>query len=201
MGIKSEQGDLEALKDFNWQGGIKAFLQLGSITLPEEQNEDAYEFMDDLPFTHFGIPIIKKFLDISENLIESSAISDEKNYIEVTNKVIDIIDRAIYLKLVEKEEYPSDIANDKGVKLYHYSLNSNGVDTALRLQEHDDSEKRHVTLTRISMVSLFVSFIAVSVPGFSAYLLHERGENNKVVTPPVVISIYEPTQTSETKNN
>lgn len=197
MAIKNEQGDLEALKDFNWQGGVKAFLQLGNITLPEEQNEVAYKFMADLPFTHFGLPIIKTFLKISEDLKKSPIISNEEDYIEVTNKVIDIIDRAIYLELVEKDEYPSNVAEDKGVKLNKYSLNSKGVDTALRLQEHDDSEKRHVTLTRISMASLFVSFIAVSVAGFSAYLLHERVENNKVVTPPVVTSILEPTETKK----
>ncbi len=136
------------LNDWNWQGGVLAILQLGDMILPDKHDEDSFGFLSNCPFANIGLPKIKEFLMISGYPVEEVVISDYADYILAVGKVNDIIDRAFTFGLVDKCSFPNSKAEN--IKLTCCFLTKEGIETALKIQEHRDNERRFTQQLNIS---------------------------------------------------
>ncbi len=195
--------------DSNWQGVLKyMFKNAPAVSMPHEgfygEKETEYvKMLSHFFFIMSDIGLLKEYekdieRKISKGVYQENGVNDDDAL-----KSINHISSQIFEKLVL---YGYVVSDDKTVfettvNYTEYKITEKGIDVALRLQEHDDSEKRHVTVTKISKFSLVFSVIAVALAGFSAYVSNERLKNDKAEITNVVKSVSEPTKKVATKNN
>lgn len=103
--------------------------------------------------------------------------------LQVTKKAIRIIDALEALKLITKgQEIASGLYdNIAPTPCIIYSITPSGLETALKLQEHDDADRRFSKQGKISLISTVISVVAligVFSNSYFSYKRFERIENN-----------------------
>jgi hypothetical protein len=199
--------ELDKKIDSNWQVVlIYMFKNTAIVSIPYEgfygSKETEYvKMFSHLFFIMSDIGLSNEFdKDVDRKMLNSQYPVNE-NIESIALKSVENISRQIFAKLdlfgyvtsVDKTIFGTTVGYTE------YKITEKGIDIALRLQEHNDSEKRHITITKISRFSLVFSLVAVILAGVSAYLSYERLENYKVANPPkvkvAITKVTEPTKT------
>lgn len=85
-----------------------------------------------------------------------------------------ILKRAHSLDLAEIEENQHELENGQNLTMLRYTLNSKGLDCVLRLEEMENNQRRHNKTLGLTKCALLISFLAMLISLFSAFLTYEK---------------------------
>tara|TARA_R110002167_G_scaffold346819_1_gene557596 strand:+ start:517 stop:1143 length:627 start_codon:yes stop_codon:yes gene_type:complete len=172
VGRKNNADVVGVLEDLNWKGAIKALITMGEITLPDFPDSGTFELMKNHPFHGDGLGKMKEFLKLIYTNSPPLVIDDEADFWDAVGALLAAMHRAIELKLVVTS--PDVIfAKDKGL-FERYSLTEKGLSVALKLQEHEDNERRHNTTASNSNRAFWISVVALVFAAGSMWMSYKR---------------------------
>ncbi|MDK1289772.1 hypothetical protein [Pseudoalteromonas umbrosa] len=145
-----------------WKEAISTLFDRGNVVVPQTQISDAiYETIKaDVLLVQLVVEEPLSFLkacniDVKKTNCERAYLSSVYHHIHV------VMDRAASLELVNIEEKsPKDIKDDTYLA-YKYTLTSKGLETVLKLQEHEDNKRRHEASLSQSRKAFVVSVLAL----------------------------------------
>lgn len=176
--------NIEIMINRQWKSSLKSLYELGALTVTSDESNEAIEYL----FKRF--PELGKklslFMNSNKLKIEGDIFKDRTVHETIILAAQTLIKRLDELSLVQKRK--SGAYNVVGVSstlhgapIYVYSLNERGLDTVLKLIEHDDNNERFNTQMRISnhlkinsTISVAVSIIALCIAMYGAALSFKR---------------------------
>ena len=171
-------------KEYYWKSTVIVLLDLEYVILPKDFTVSSLaEFRINVDIK--GIPRSSRISDVeyfleraSVNDPNDSNISNEKrSEIETLQQAIVILDSLCEIHLAKKIE----IKSEQDFILFKYCLTEQGVDIALKLQEHNDNKERFEiqnnissTMKRNSNIALVLSVLLFPCVLAGIYISYER---------------------------
>ncbi|PKH85868.1 hypothetical protein [Colwellia sp. Bg11-28] len=171
---------------------LLAFLDTGSVIVATSpaaniRNITHAGVSEDNIFEHLSL-----FLKRTKINIEIPTYLANTESLQVTKKTIRIIDALESLKLITKgQEMTSGLYdNIQPTPCIIYSITPSGLEAALKLQEHDDAEKRYKEQGTRNTISICISIFALLAVFLNSYFSYERLNRLEEVIKPQKI-LYE----------
>jgi hypothetical protein len=171
------------------KGSLLAFLETGTVTLATSPLANIRKIThsrvsEDNLFEHLT-SFVKKTkinIDIPDYLANTESL-------QITKKACRILDDLENLNLVTKSEEVASGLCDKIIPTpcISYSITPSGLETALKLQEHDDAEKRFSKQGNMNFISMFISIVALMGVLSNSYFSYKRLERLEVVAHPKTV--------------
>lgn len=166
-----------------WKDSLKSLYELGSLSITSGFGEEAVAFLFDSG-SDLGAKLSFFISSCKLDLTELSYEDLSKQQFEIYT-VHELIRRLSELELVKKRESGSytviDGPRTHGEPICEYTLSEKGLDTVLKLIEHDDNKERFITQTNISRllkrnsnISVGVSILAFCVAVYGTSLSFKR---------------------------
>lgn len=166
-----------------WKDSLKALYSFGVLSITEDENQPSINYLFKKN-PELGLKLELFVTSNKLNLTGEAFANFTKNQttILIAQTLMVRLEELGLIKITKYKKYSSDeqsIFIDKSV--LEYSLNEKGLDTVLKLIEHDDNKERFEIQTRISThlkrnsnISVGVSVLAFCVAVYGATLSFKR---------------------------
>ena len=161
--------------DYPWKLAIKALFNRGDIIVPHHDMNDTIlkAIKQDCVLSQVVINKPLSFLKFCN--IEVKDNPNEVAYLKSVYYQLHLtLDRAASLDLVEIEEKKPKASDGTNYSAYRYTLTSKGLDVVIKLQEHEDNEKRYTASLTLSKRAFIVSLVAVFAATISTVFNYYR---------------------------
>tara|TARA_R110000868_G_scaffold17494_4_gene76666 strand:- start:2552 stop:3073 length:522 start_codon:yes stop_codon:yes gene_type:complete len=153
-----------SIEDYHWQAAIDSLLFSGDIYIPRTKvNEEIVEVIEsNILLTQILIDKPCSFIKRCNILVKDNS-DKTKHLSQIYHKIYVTLNRAQNLGLVEVSENKESVDGDSELFVDRYSLTREGLQTALKFQEHNDNKARYEQTKSIMIGSLGVSFCSLIV--------------------------------------
>ena len=163
-------------RNLNWRGAIKGVLHLGDIHFPDKLTPLGFDELIKTPAYRHNLTFLEDFLVFcNDPILSTKSRKNTFNYYEnVVVRVRETLKVAKSLELVEIKEYETSNFDGCGFTMMYCQLTAKGLETALKLQEHNDNERRFNTMQNHSKNSFYLSFFALAVAIVAVIFNYQR---------------------------
>jgi len=178
---KFDDYDLQKRIDSNWKVIlIYMFKNTATVSIPKESpcldfEKEYIQLVNKLFFIMSDTKLFNESGEyIKRTLLNSSPSKEEAS--NIAYKSIVIISKQVFkkLNLYGYVTVSDNIIHQTTVQYNEYKITEKGIDVALRLQEHEDNERRHNTTVSYSKKAFWISSIALIIASISMLFNYKR---------------------------